>query len=66
VYRSHGVVEKAFHGSSTDQYSLGNNFLEGANGFRKSSERGVYWLTQAVNGGEVFALNQLGRSLNYV
>eukprot|EP00026_Physarum_polycephalum_P010097 Phypoly_transcript_10248.p1 GENE.Phypoly_transcript_10248~~Phypoly_transcript_10248.p1 ORF type:complete len:356 (+),score=58.61 Phypoly_transcript_10248:56-1123(+) len=58
--RSHAVVEKAFQGSATDQYNLGTNFLEGANGFRKNNERGVYWLTQAVNGGEVFALNQLG------
>lgn len=54
------MVEKAFHGSSKDQYNLGTYFLEGANGFRKSNERGVYWLTQAVNGGEVIALNQLG------
>jgi len=58
--RSQTVVEKAFGGSSADQLDLGTNFLEGTNGFRKSTERAVYWLTQAVNGGEVFALNQLG------
>lgn len=58
--RSSTNVTKAFFGSSSDQYELANCFLEGANGFPKDSKRGVYWLTQAVNGGDLCALNQLG------
>ena len=65
VCRSQAVVERAFKGSSADQFNLATNYLEGSNGFHKSSERGVYWLTQAVNGGEVVALNQLGIGLYY-
>jgi len=59
-FRDSASVTNAFHGSAGDQLMLANCFLEGTNGFPRDPKRGVYWLTQSVNGGDICALNQLG------
>lgn len=58
--RGSSCVTNAFSGSPDDQLVVANYFLEGTNSFPRDPKRGVYWLTQSANAGNICALNQLG------